>query len=187
MAAGQDGAAAARLLDEVESELGPTQTANVAMNIANNWANQDPFAAAEWALDRPSEQIRSTVVPNVVGTWSASDPAGARQWTLRLPEGQLRDASLTTLLRTASTSGTLDAGVLSAFSNETVRQQAILQAVSAAAYADPIQARRMIDYYVTDPAMRAQAEQMLESPQRGPRGAIGFSRGMLVDRPLLRQ
>jgi hypothetical protein len=187
MTANQDPATAARLLEEVGDELNATQAANLSMNIANNWANQDPFAAAEWALDRPSEPSRSMVVPNVVGTWSASDIAGARQWTLRLPEGQLRDSSLTMLLRTGSSNGTLDTSVLNAFSNEDARQQAVLQAISTTAYAEPVQARRMIDYYVTDPAIRLQAEQMLENARNGPRGMIGVSQGAIMNRAMVTQ
>jgi hypothetical protein len=170
--AAQDGVAAARLLADVESKLNPQQSMQTVSIIATNWANGDPAAAADWALDRRDEQSRSMAVSSVMGVWAHRDFASARQWTLRLPAGELRDASLGTLLVTAtatatqSTSASLDAGLLSAFSNETARQQALVQLVASVAYRDRAEARQIIDYYITDRAMRTQAEQIIENAER---------------------
>jgi hypothetical protein len=172
----QDGAAAARLLDDVESELNPQQGMQTVSMIANSWANRDPWAAAEWALDRPDEQSRSMAVSGVMGVWAHRDFANARQWTLRLPAGQLRDASLSTLLVTAAATqapAALDPGLLGAFSNEAAKQRALVQLVASVAYRDPAEARRIVDYYITDRATRTQAEQIIENTNRqGPQAVF---------------
>ena len=137
----RDGAAAARLLDSVAGEVDARQSMNIATVIANNWANSDPAAAAEWALVRAEPQARSMAVANVIDVWATTDLDAARPWVLRLPEGQLRDLSLTRLLTAAGTrgggeQGMLDAGVLSSFSGDRARQQAVLQVAGRVAQGD---------------------------------------------------
>jgi hypothetical protein len=135
-----------------------------------NWANRDPAAAAEWAIDRGTEQERTTAIRNVLGIWSNQDAAGARQWTLRLPPGAIRDGALTTVLMTTALQrpGGLDAGLLNALSSESARQQAVLQVVQGLAYRDPARARGVVDTYLTDPSLRAQGERMLDEARNAP-------------------
>ena len=83
----RDGAAAARLVDELPADAGGEQPPRLVSVIATNWANQDPAAAADWLLARATGQERDMAVRGVVGVWSGQDTAGARQWTLRLPQG----------------------------------------------------------------------------------------------------
>ena len=98
----RDGAAAARFIDELEASRtgvqAGVQSQQLAGVIAVNWANNDPAAAAEWAIDRPTEQERTLAVRNALGVWSGQDVTSARQWTLQLPQGALRDTALTVLL-----------------------------------------------------------------------------------------
>ncbi|HVJ28882.1 MAG TPA: hypothetical protein VNA66_01115, partial [Gammaproteobacteria bacterium] len=130
--ADRDGAAAARLIDELSSGGLPPQLAST---VAMNWANRDPAAAAAWALERRSEQERATAVRSVVTVWSNQDAAAARQWMLRLPQGPMRDGALTTVLATTAMQkpGALDTALLNAFTSDAARQQAVLQVVQSLA------------------------------------------------------
>ena len=94
----RDGAAAARLVDELDAGAGGVPTPQLVSVIATNWANQDPAAAAAWALDRATGQERDMAVRNVIGVWVSQDVNGARQWTLRQPQSAVRDAALTSVL-----------------------------------------------------------------------------------------
>ena len=176
--ADRDGAAAARLIDELSSGgLPPRLTGTV----ATNWANRDPAAAAAWALERRSEQERTIAVRSVVTVWSNQDAAAARQWMLRLPQGAMRDSALTTVLTNTAMqkAGALDTALLNAFTSDAARQQAVLQVVQGLAYNDPARARTVIDGYLTDPSLRAQAERVLDAARNDSRQrppvSIGFS------------
>ena len=180
-AARQNGPAAARLVDGLDTEHGGAQMQQLVTMVATNWVNQDPAAAMAWAMDRATPQERMNTIRSVVGSWSNQDPAGARQWTLRQPQGAIRDGALTSILTTTvfRGNGGLDTGLLNAFSTDSARQQAVLQVVQAMAYRNPAEARTLIDAHLTDPALHAQAERTLEaarndSRQRPPAG-IQFS------------
>ena len=174
----RDGAAAARLIDELGAGNSQPQLAN---QVAMNWASRDPAAAAAWALERRNEQERTMAVRNVITVWSNQDPDGARQWMLRLPQGAMRDGALTTALANTAMQkpGALDTGLLNAFTSDAARQQAVLHVVQNLAYNDPARARTVIDGYLTDPALRAQGERVLDGARNNPRQQppypIGFS------------
>jgi hypothetical protein len=145
-----------------------------------SWANREPAAAAAWALDRPTEQERAMAVQSVLNVWSGQDIEGARQWTLGLPQGAVRDRALTALLTaTARSPSGLDTRVLNGFASETAQQQAVMQVVQFLAYADPPRARAAVDAHLTDPALRVQAERVLEAARNNapPRATIGFGFG----------
>jgi hypothetical protein len=120
-------------------------------------------------------------IGSVVGVWSGQDPAGARQWALRMPQGAMRDSALTTILQTAVSRGDggLDTGLLNAFTTDSARQQAVLHVVQGLAWNDPARARAVIDGYLTDPSLRAQAERVLEAQRNDtrPRPPVGIQFG----------
>jgi hypothetical protein len=170
-------AAAARLVDGLDAARGAAETQRLTNVIATSWASREPAAAAAWALDRPTEQERGVAVQGVVNAWSGRDVDGARQWTLTLPQGQMRDSALTTLLTASAlrSPAGLDARVLNGFASETARQQAVMQVVQSLAYADAARARSIADANLTDAAMRAQVERVLEAARNNPqRGQIRF-------------
>ncbi|HJR71527.1 MAG TPA: hypothetical protein VKA43_15905, partial [Gammaproteobacteria bacterium] len=171
----RDGAAAARLVDAIDTDDTGPQTRQLVNVIANNWANQDPAAAAGWALDRPTEPERALAVQGVVGVWSSQDVDGARQWALRLPQGALRDTALAPVLRatTMQRAGSPDVGLLNAFSSDQTRQAAVLGIVQGLAYDDPARARTIADAHLNDPNVRAQAERIIDAGRNGPRRPIG--------------
>ena len=179
----RDGAAAARLVDELDTERIGAQAQQIATMVAMNWANTDPAAAAAWAADRRTEAERTMAVRSVVGTWSSQDFDGARQWTLRLPQGAARDAALAMLLTTSAYSapGGLDPGLLNAFGSDSARQLAVMQIVQGLAYNDPARARSIVDSHVTTPEGRAQAERMIEAASNNggrPRPGMGIAGGV---------
>jgi hypothetical protein len=172
----RDGAAAARLVDEIDTEVLGAQARQLVINVATNWANQDATAAADWSSSRPTDVERQAAVQSVVAVWSNRDVDGARQWTMRLPQGALRDAALVPLLTaTAVQEGRgPDAGLLNAFSSDRTRQAAVLQVVQGLAYSDAARARAVADAHLGDPNLRAQAERAIEAARNGPRRPVGI-------------
>lgn len=172
----RDGAAAARLFDQLEPDASGAPPTRLVSVIAANWANQNPAAAADWAIERASEQERDMTVRNVLNVWSNQDADGARQWTLRLPQGATRDAALTSVLTTTVMQrgqGTVDVGLLNAFASPQTRQGAVMQIVQGLAYGDPAKARAIADAHL-DPAFRTQAERMIEAARNQPGRAVNF-------------
>ena len=167
----RDGAAAARLVDRIDTERSGQQAQRLVSVVAQGWANQDPLAAAEWAMDRANPQERTMAIQSVARIWSQQDPAGARQWALRLPQGTTRDGALTTMFQATVSrgNGSLDTGLLNAFSSDAARQQAVMQVVQGLAYSDPARARATVETYLTDPALRAQGERAIEAARNDPR------------------
>jgi hypothetical protein len=171
----RDGAAAARLVDEIDTADLDPQERRLVNVVATNWANTDPTAAADWSTGRPTQQEREVAVQGVVGVWSGRDVDAARQWTLRLPQGALRDAALAPLLRATARqgSGGPDASLLNAFASDGRRQVAVLQVVQVLAN-DVTRARAIADAHLSDPNLRAQAERFIEAARNGPRRPIEF-------------
>jgi hypothetical protein len=165
----QDGAAAAQLIDETDPAGTGPQSQQTLQVVANNWANRDPSAAAQWALARPTAPQRAQAVEAVVGVWAARDPTAARDWVLQLPSTDIRDRSLARLLTATAyrSSTTLDAVVLGAFGSDAARQQAVLRTVQSMAQGDALRARAIADTHLTDTALRAQAEAALNGERRG--------------------
>jgi hypothetical protein len=183
----RDGAAAARLFDEVGAEPGGMPPTGLVGAIATGWANQDPAAAANWSADRPNDEVRDMAVRSVVAVWSTRDPDAARQWTLRLPQGAVRDTALTAVLTTSAmqTSGDLDSTVLSAFASPPTQQSAVLQVVQQMAYRDPAKARAITATHL-DANFRAQAETMIEAARNGQPPRLIGGRPMNVVTPAQR-
>jgi hypothetical protein len=178
----RDGAAAARLVDRIDTERSGPQAQQLVSMVAQGWANQDPAAAAEWAMDRANPQERMNAIGSVARIWSVQDPAGARQWALRLPQGATRDGALTTMLQATVSRGSsgLDTGLLNAFTSDTARQQAVLQVVQGLAYNDPARARAAVEGYLTDPSLRAQGERVLDAARKDPRRSPAFGPSPLI-------
>jgi hypothetical protein len=178
----RDGAAAARLVDRIDTERSGEAQRLVSI-VAQGWANQDPAAAAEWALDRANPQERTNAIQTVARVWSGQDPSGARQWALRLPPGATRDGALTTMLQATVSRGNsgLDTGLLNAFTSDAARQQAVLQVVQGLAYNDPARARAAVETYLTDPSLRAQGERVIDAARNDPRrGSPPFIPGGVI-------
>lgn len=180
-----DPPAAARLLASVGSRGADGAGPEIA--IAGQWAQRDPAAAAAWALDLPPLS-RNIAMSIVTGTWARQDPEAVREWALQQPPGERRDAALMAAVRTRGASPP-DPVVLSAFSDDRARQSALMNTILSTAQSDTAAARRLTDEYITDPRLRAQAEQMIDGFARGavplPAGGFGIATGVISGAPPL--
>ena len=178
-----DPAAAARLL----ASVGTRGADGIApeITIARNWAQRDPAAAAAWALDLPPMQ-RSITLQMVTGVWGMQDPEAVRRWALGMPSGDRRDQALAAAIR-ARGAASPDPVLLAAFSEDRARQAAMMNTIMATAQTDTAAARRLIGEHITDPTMRARAEEMVDSFARGltplPAGGFGVPASPLGGRP----
>jgi hypothetical protein len=157
--AASDPPAAARLLGSVRNRgpmgLGPE------MAIAGQWSQRDPVAAANWALDLPP-QPRNLALSIATSAWAQRDPAAVERWALALPRGEQRDAALTAAVR-ARGAAALDSPLLNAFSDERLRDSAVMTTIMMTASADPAEARRLVDRHIADPRRREQAQQTIDN------------------------
>jgi hypothetical protein len=169
-----DPPAAAQLLASVGTRAAGDASAELA--IARSWAERDPAAAAAWAMDL-GPLHRTIAVSIVTSIWGSRDPDAVRAWALRLPPGDQRDMALGAALRVRG-AAPLDPALLAAFSQDRARQAAIVNVIFQTASSDPAAARRLLAEHITEPRMREQAEQMIDSFARGavPTPAGGFAR-----------
>ncbi len=141
-------------LNDLEDPQLASQAAGLA---ADTLASREPAAAAAWAAQLDDESTRIEAVGQVARQWAESDAGAARSWILGLGGGLARDAAITHYL-TAQAS---EAALLSAYSSDTARQIGIQEALYGISRRDPEAARQLIDDYITDPTLRARAEQVL--------------------------
>jgi hypothetical protein len=170
--AASDPPGAAQLLASVGGRAAGDAGAELA--IARSWAERDPAAAAAWAMELAAPH-RPMVVSIVTTIWGSRDPDAVRAWALRLPAGDHRDMALASALRVRG-AAPLDPALLAAFSQDRARQTAIVNVIFQTASSDPAAARRLLAEHITEPRMREQAEQMIDSFARGaaPTPAGGF-------------
>ena len=166
--------AAAELLATVDPSRADVTSAMV--NVANQWATTDPYAAADWALEFDDAASRANALTGIAQAWGSYDPRAARSWALSLPSGANRDSALLGAVSSIGATESVDQTLLGAFSNERMRQQGVMRAVSSVAQRDSAEARRMIEDYISDPGMRRQAEQMVENTRT--QGMINSVRGI---------
>ena len=155
------------LMDQLQD---PRVAGEIAAQAARAWARTDPAGAAGWAQALEDEVARSTALATVARQWAARDAGSAQAWVLGLPGGLDRDAAITSYLNAsagrAAEGSLLEGSLLEAYSSDNARQIGLQQSMYTLARADPRVARQLIDDYITDPTLRAQAEQALESARR---------------------
>lgn len=154
----RDPAAAARMLDEAPAS---SALQSASFTVAREWANRDPAAAARWALDLDDAQLQRNAISNIASVWAQRDAAAAERWLLALSRGPGRDAAADGYIGAAAQVGRFEPRLLEAYSSAAARQRGASRAAVAIARTDPVEAKRVLDTYVTDPAIRAQAEEQL--------------------------
>jgi hypothetical protein len=163
----EDPALLARLLDGQPAEV----RANSVAVVANAWAEQDPAAAARWVerieLTDATEQRRQPAFSNVAARWAAQDVAAAEDWVLGLEQGAARDSALGSLLSVTSAAGRVNTQLLEAFSSEERGQRSLASMMVGLGRSDPDLGRELMDRYISDPALRAEAEQRLVQGMSG--------------------
>lgn len=130
------------------------------------WIREDLNAAIDWVNALRDPVLKGSAAEALVGEWARRDPLSAGSWTLGLPHGDTRDKALGSLWSVAALSGEPDRTLLEAFSSVESRSRAILGSLHSLLMNDEDAARRVVATYVTDPAMRAQAEQLLDEQAR---------------------
>jgi len=163
-----DASAAARVLASVgDSSLNPFRGATGA--VGYYWAQQDPAAAAQWALGLGENRRREDAIGAVARQWGAVNAPAARGWAMSVPQGALRDTALSNVLYGMASVGTPDGSLLGAFSSDAVRQEAIRNVVLHLAGHDRDDARAWIDTHISDPQERERARRALETGAFKPR------------------
>lgn len=133
---------AAALLDTISD---PQIAHNATVQLAHQWANQDPAAAARWVASLPAGDADAGLVQAVVTSWQSYDPAAAAAWVDALPAGARRDAGLAALL-SGGHLATADArSLLRRIDDPTLRQDAAQQHVFHLMNSDPDAARAFVD------------------------------------------
>jgi hypothetical protein len=148
--------------------------------VANAWAQRDPAAAARWvervALSDATEDRRLPAIANVARRWVERNAEAAEEWALGLPAGAARDEALGTVLSVTSEAGRVETRLLRAFSSDLAAQQQVARIMGNLGRSDPELGRELIRRYITDAALRAQAEQGLV---RGVSGESSSMRGLI--------
>ena len=153
-----DPPAAARMLDEAPPG---NVVANAVFMIAREWSSQDPRAAGQWALDLDNDQIRNNALSNIASTWAQRDADAAERWLFSMSSGTDRDAAVDGFLSTVATIGEFDPRLLEAYSDDGARQRGASRAIAQLGRTNPEEAARLLNLYVTDPALKAQTEEQL--------------------------
>jgi len=140
--------------------------------VANAWAERDPAAAARWVerteLTDATEDRRGAAISNVAARWAARDAVAAEDWALGLTAGENRDRALGSVLSVTSGNGRVETRLLQAFSSDAAAQRSLAGTMTSLGRSDPDLGRELIERYITDPALRAQAEERLVQGVSGP-------------------
>lgn len=163
-----DPPAAARLLASVDdTDRNPFRGATAA--VGYYWAQQDPAAAAQWALGLGEDRARQGAIGAVARRWAVVNAPAARGWAMSLPQGALRDTALSNVLYGMASTATPDGSLLGAFSSDAAREEAIRNVVLHLAGRDRDDARAWIDAHISDPQERERARRALETGAFKPR------------------
>jgi hypothetical protein len=160
----------------------PESSANMSaiFTITREWANRDPAAAARWAMNEISDtRLQTSAISNVASMWAQRDGESAQSWIYSLSSGPARDAAINGYLGAAAQVGQFEPRLLEAYSSDAAGQSGVSSAIVAMARSDPEEARRLLDTYITDPAIRAQTAERLEQSTAVSSGII-FSNGNLI-------
>jgi hypothetical protein len=148
---------AAELLSRASAEvqLGSSR------QVAQLWAQKEPRAAAEWAIDVADDRGRENAVSAAVMVWGTNDLSAAKNWTLNLDRGATRDQALGPLLSRSASAGAFDRGLLDAMSSDQARQNALASVVPVLSRTDPDQAQALLGE-ISSANTRRQVEEQIE-------------------------
>ena len=156
-----DPAAAAQMLTGSVDGLTDNELRSVASTIAGEWAGQQPERAAEWVASLEGSPLLGQAMSSVVQRWALTDADSARNWLLTMNRGPDRDTALSNYLSVAVQTTGFQPDILDAFSTEQAAQQGMTAAITQIGRNDVEEARRLIDAYVQDDAMRRSLEDTL--------------------------
>lgn len=116
-------------------------------------------------FDTLSEDRRAEVARRFATTWYGTDADAARAWATGLAAGAVRDEAVTGIIEYAGFQPA-DEALMDLYSSDTARAEAVVGMLDNIARRDPRTARKLVDDYVEDPALRERAELLLQSFER---------------------
>lgn len=140
--------------------------------VARSYSQQDPRAAANWALGLTDDRVRPQAVMMAVNVWLQSDPAAARRFTLDMAAGEVRDNALTALLGRSMSTGTVDASLLDAYSSQRSREEGLASALPTLYRNDPDEALAVLEREIRDPRIRREVEDRFQGGSPAPSFSI---------------
>lgn len=172
-----DPARSANMLSDIGN---PQIQRNAVLSVTRQWASRDPAAAAQWVAESADETVRPQAVQIIAQSWAGRDADEARQWLRGLASGPVRDSALDGYLAVFAAGGRFDTQLLEAYSSDAARQRGASRAIVQLGRSDPEEARRLLDTYVTDAAVRRQTEENLERSAGTGNNSMFLSSGGIV-------
>ncbi|MEP6821587.1 MAG: hypothetical protein ABI946_04480 [Chthoniobacterales bacterium] len=106
--------------------------------VASTWADQDPVAAAQWALSISDAATRTRSVSEVMRQWSRDEPAAAANWIYSLETGPMRDSAVAGFASSiASVDPQTALGWIGTMSDEAERQRTLRRVGRIVLWRDP--------------------------------------------------
>ena len=88
---------AVRLLEQ-QPDLEPRAYENIASTIANNWAQTDIASAANYFVNSPSIENKSSIVSTLTNNWIQIDSNEALNWVASIPTPEVRNQAIESLM-----------------------------------------------------------------------------------------
>ena len=150
--ANMDGASAAAL---IESRALWADYRNLVTPVVSRWSRYDPDAVSAWAAGIPEPAARQDALISLGNLWVSRDPVGAQRFVAGLPTSPERDRVLDRMLRSALNrdNWTLIDNLIAFYSSNGAREQGVAEFSTRIARGYEAEARRLMDRYVTDPAL----------------------------------
>ena len=194
---------AASYTQRVPAALRELWVANVAQNYARldpqgalvwlgQFRDQPEYASAVAAIVQQAVSYDPVLAANLVGSltdggrnaqaaaetvargWAGRDEQATRVWLRGLAEGPVRDAALRGFIGSTYRDTVPEPSLLSLFSSQETKQQAIMQVIYAVARDDRDEARRLVREHISSPALRTQAQTLPRFELAA--GCVGLSR-----------
>jgi hypothetical protein len=83
---------------KVLTQLGSSADQKAVARIADEWAQHDPRAAADWAISQKPGSAQNRALAGVVGSWANEDPQAVEEWLAQFPPSEARDRSVAAFL-----------------------------------------------------------------------------------------
>jgi hypothetical protein len=134
-----------------------------ATRVVSLWSRYDIDGASAWAAAIPDPTVRQAELISLGNRWANTDPDGAQRFVAGLPANTERDRILDRMLRSALNrdNWTLIARLIPFYSSSEAREQGAAEFSTRIARGYESEARRLMERYVTDPALWDQFEARL--------------------------
>jgi len=181
--ASADPAASATLLRSLPESSAAERSAGMTL-LVGRMARSDPAAAVDLARSLEDPNARTLAIRQVASGWAESDPVAAQRWVLSLGSGPERDSALDSYMVAAARTNRFEPQLLDAYSSPAARERGASSAIAQLGRTNLQEARRLLDLYVTDEALRRQTAASLA--QTGGVGGSGSGSSVLLP-PLILQ